>query len=161
MLDARKGQVFTAAYRTVKKPMQLLRLDDYQVLEPERAAVWLSERMKLAAAGDVPLIVGGSGLEAHGGLILPSPQGGSPAGSGRSSEGAGYVLEMAPVSAATAYARHVARAGLGEYGAVQPLPYGQIEPFYLRPPDVKPPRLSQAEVRPLPPSGTSLRSPAS
>jgi len=81
------------------------------VLDPPDAATWL--------AGIAPEVVGGSGLRAFPQLLEAVPE-----------------AVRAPLEVAAPRARHVALYALSAHA----IPYTEVEPVYLRPPDVTPPK---------------------
>lgn len=122
LTDARKGQVFAAAYDMRVDGASSLRFDAEQALFPNEAAAWLSDLLAQASAAR-PILVGGSGLSAYP-AILPAVR----------------STGICPPSVGVPQARHVALAGSDAYGPAVEVSYDQVEPWYLRPPDVKPPR---------------------
>lgn len=126
--DARKGQIFCACY-DVRDDDGLSRVGDYQVLDPDVAIEWLDRHI----AADT--VVGGTALRAYGDMLRSGV-----------SHWSQDVLE-APDSVAMPHARHVARAASGLYGDVTLVQYMELLPLYLRPPDVKKPRLRPSMSR--------------
>lgn len=124
LTDARKGQVFAACYDV--RGAALARDGEYAVLSPDGAAVWLAHR---AGSGTV---VGGTALGAFA-SVLSLALG--------SSEGA-------PPEVWPPRARFAAQLARGDHGEVREVPYGEVTPLYLRPPDVKKPKMPPQRVVP-------------
>ncbi len=124
MTDARKGQIFTAAYDVaLDADGQRAMLSPHgspAALDPGAAAAWLAALGP--ETGD--LLVGGSAFGRFGELLRPAL-------------GAAVLV---PQEVALPRARFVARAAAGAFGAVSEQAYSTVAPFYLRPPDTKPPR---------------------
>lgn len=124
VLDARKGQVFAAAWRVIGTGNALQALWEPRALEPAAAVTWLSE-LRRDCPGE-PLLVGGSGIRAYPTLV----------------EGAEGVT-VVPEEAARVHGRDVALVGAGVRGEVSLVSHGDLVPVYLRAPDVQVPRRMQ------------------
>lgn len=117
LTDARKGQIFAAAYR-VQETM-LVAEDEPAVLWPEDAVAWLGVRAEMGT------VAGGSAFDPYGATLRPA---------------LGVALEAPPETWAPR-ARFAAQLGRGDHGPVIEMPYAEVTPCYLRPPDVKKPTL--------------------
>ena len=121
VLDARKGQVFAAAWRVRPGGQGLQLLDEPRPLDPAAAGSWLLERVR--DRGEHVVLAGGSGLDAY--PAIPEAAGG---------------LVVASRDAARVHARDVALVGAGARGPVSLVDFGDLVPLYLRAPDVQPPK---------------------
>lgn len=124
LTDARKGQIFAACYDV--HGTALVRDGDYAVLAPPDAAVWLAAR---AGRGTV---AGGTALGAFGDVLAPALG----------------ACVTAPPAVWPPHARFAAQLARGDHGPVREVPYGEVNPLYLRPPDVKKPKMPPQRVVP-------------
>ncbi|MBM3463660.1 MAG: tRNA (adenosine(37)-N6)-threonylcarbamoyltransferase complex dimerization subunit type 1 TsaB [Armatimonadetes bacterium] len=128
LTDARKGQVFAAAWCFHGDGCTREQIGQPLALDPPDARGWLAMvrdvamRAQGSRGDDLSMLVGGSGLAAY-------------------PELAGEDFLVAPLEFATPHARHVAAYGAGLYGEVDAVGLETVDAVYLRPPDVKPPRL--------------------
>jgi tRNA threonylcarbamoyladenosine biosynthesis protein TsaB len=113
MTDARKGQIFAACYDV--EAAGITRVGEHEVLDPDDAREWLRARLADRT------VVGGTALGVYREILR---------GAGSFGEAPGLPR-----------ARTVARAARGDYGPVREVPYAEVAPLYLRPPDVKKPKL--------------------
>lgn len=124
MTDARKGQIFAACYEARGSALQ--RDGDYAVLFPDEAAIWLGAR-----AGGAT-VVGGTAMGAFATVLEPV---------------LGATCKGAP-DLWLPRARFAAQVGRGDHGPFREVPFGEVEPLYLRPPDVKKPKMPPQRVVP-------------
>lgn len=151
LTDARKGQIFSASWRPERTATgwNLEVLHDAAALSPQEAI----DRLQ-SLHGQGAGLVGGSALTAFPAvmeaLCSPVPGGDTPnqqAALGPS--GSGFQTPtawIAPLEAALPQARHVCRATAGCHGIPTLLEYQQVEPVYLRAPDITPPKRARLKT---------------